>query len=241
MVQFKGIWLSWLIIASVFSTSFIGPNNGLDRKVEELTTQVQELQTQLIQDQTCYEEELGEMREQLATTAKLISDPLNLAEMLYSRKRLQKTIKKEGKFIGTNLVLRHKGIDSRISPELYAAFLDCTGPEVEVNSAKRTCNPNSDHFYGRALDIRYDAAGIAFANWLVSKEGTEWRERFGISFYVEASYSTHPIFRELGGPKLEPFHFVNRRATGPHLHLFVERRNKIEKKNERGSNPDISE
>ena len=235
MVQFQSIWLSLVLLGSVITTSFMSPQQETLEEMRKLETQVQELKTQLIQTEICYEEELGELREQVEHQALLVSDPLNLVKMLYSSKRkLQKTIKKQGKFVGTNLVLRHKSIDPNISPELYAAFLDCTGPEVEVNSARRFHNKKSQHFCGEALDIRYDAAGIAFAHWMLSKEGTEWRKRFGISFYVEASSSTNPIFKDLGGPKFEPFHFVNRGATGPHLHLYIDRRLKYEIKIEKG-------
>lgn len=239
MVQFKS---TWLLVASIFASSFVSPSKDLQAEVKKLTNQVQELNIQLTETELCYEGELGEMREQLHKSAELVSDPLNLAKMLYSRKNnLATQIKKQGRFVGTNLELRHSGVDPRISPHLYAAFLDCLGPTVEVNSARRCNNPKSSHFTGEALDIRYDNAGIAFAEWLISKEGTEWRKRWGIYFYIEASSSKNPIFKRLGGSKFEPFHFVNRWATGPHIHLYI-KEEKIEIEINKGTTgPHISE
>lgn len=233
---------TWTLIPfALICGSFMAPQKEVLNEIKELRSQVVELQTQIVEDRECHDEELSELRAQNESMARFVSDPINLVKMLYSRKRnLQNTMKKEGKFVGTNLNLRHKGIDTRISPTLYAAFLDCTGPTVDVNSAVRHTNHHSQHYTGEALDIRYDENGVSFAHWLVSKEGTEWRNRFGISFYVEDSYSKSAIFKDLNGPKFEPFHFVNRGATGPHLHLYLERRNeKKEKTKDRRTTSDL--
>lgn len=207
--------------------------------MESLRNQVIQLQTQFVEAEECYDEELSELRVQNESMARLVADPINLAKMLYSRRELHKELKKNGRFVGTNLRLRHKSIDTRISPQLYAAFLDCTGPSIDVNSAVRHTNHRSQHASGEALDIRYDEKGIAFAHWLISEQGTEWRERFGVSFYVEGSSVSSPIFKSLNSPEFKPFYFVNRGATGPHLHIYIERRKHENEKTNNRTTSDI--
>lgn len=223
MVRFKYTWLSWLTLAVVVLTSSVmSPVSELEQEVKALTTQVSELQTQLEATEKCYEEELGVLRAQVQQSAELVSDPINLVQMLYKKKGLFKDIRKAGKLYGTNIELVGPWVDPRLSPELYAAFLDCAGPIARATSGRRYDNPKSCHFHGNALDIRYDSTGVSFVKWMITEEGTQWRNKYAIDFYIEDRYKSSPIFKTFA--ELKPFHFVNSRATGPHIHLFVQNR-----------------
>ena len=148
-----------------------------------------------------------------------LRDSKYLTEQLYGIRSLFPTVQKNDRYPGTCVFTTPWLKSPKIVEDLYGAIIEIPTP-VTVTSAKRYGtnfgNARSKHNLGQALDIRLDQDGQRFMKWLVSEEGTSWREKHGIRFYIE-SYRTS--FKKTLPKEVQDFFMYNKHCTGPHIHL----------------------
>jgi len=156
-----------------------------------------------------------------STIDSLSSSQRVVAEMFKRKSRLFKDIVVNGHIPGTSFFLDpHKFYDTRIEGGLYRALLEAECPPVTVTSLTRKSRRGSNHFYGKAVDIRLDEQGKRFAKWLVSPSGTKWREEHRVKFYVEDKYNSESVRETVKrDSSLQQHILLNPHCTGPHIHL----------------------
>lgn len=119
---------------------------------------------------------------------------------------------KKKEFLGFIL---QRELNTNIHKSLETALLDYSGPKVKISSLKRH-GTKSKHCCGKAVDFEWNEDLI---NYLVSEEGTAWREKHGFTFYIEDTPRSKKLLPYKSNPKYSEFVFENARATGPHIHL----------------------
>jgi len=142
--------------------------------------------------------------------AEILLEPITI-----SAKRITRT--KE--FAGFKL---QGSLDTSVDEKLvYAlqAYKELGAPDVEISSLKRhKWNPKSKHRLGKAADFEFSPEMI---DWLVSEKGIYWRERYGITFLIEARPGAKILKSYLQDKKYSEFVFQNPSATGPHIHINI--------------------
>lgn len=108
-------------------------------------------------------------------------------------------------------------VDTSVSEQLKLALSDFNGPKVRVNSLRRHYRKASAHYHGKAVDLEFCPNLISY---LLSDEGRVWREKYGITFYIEGKPGSKKVKQYEEGPSSE-FVFYNPRATGDHVHLEI--------------------
>lgn len=125
----------------------------------------------------------------------------------------KKVVRARGEYLGFRL---RGAVNTKISSQLKEALLAYTGPEIGINSLRRNWNHKSKHYVGRAVDLEFSHELIV---WLTSSEGSIWREKFGVIFYIEGkpgSRKVIPYYAEYPQYVLE-----NPYATGDHIHIEI--------------------
>lgn len=123
--------------------------------------------------------------------------------------------RKAAEFLGFKL--EKSSLDTNIHVELEEALQDFTGPKVLITSLRRhKWNPESKHRSGRAVDFQFSHELI---EWLVSEDGITWREKYGLTFYIEGQPGSSELKRYKSDEKYNKFVFENRYATGDHVHI----------------------
>lgn len=102
------------------------------------------------------------------------------------------------------------GVKVYLTPDIIAALLDYSGPDIIITSAYRSDNPRSKHYYGKAIDISTKLNFDSFISYLDSPTGQDWLKKHKLKYNIEnyAPYRRHPAYR------------YNPRATGPHVHIY---------------------
>lgn len=154
-----------------------------------------------------------------------LSSPEVLANNLYKLRKDHGLFRKSSEpslYPGTSIQVKPYA-DPDLKKSLGIALLDL--PEeisFVMTSGKRCNNRGSYHYYGKAFDVRMDYDGQNFADWLVSDEGSKWRNRHKINFYVEDKYRRRSIHQNFNPAYFQDFYFKNPLSTGPHLHVWIE-------------------
>lgn len=106
-------------------------------------------------------------------------------------------------------------VNPLISKKLYLALVEYRGPNLLISSGRRDYNPRSDHFSGNAIDISAKSSKSLIA-FLESDKGSSWLKEHNLGFYIEDNKDSSFLnsFRS-------PFTFLNKNASGPHVHLYV--------------------
>jgi len=203
----------------VLSTSFSTENTEayeifenkiecLNSKVDSLTVDLETTQCELTNHENLYQE--------------MVDDPIKLAEYVVEKGNLKQLSRETDSFPATKFQFV-KPVNGDISKELYAALLDYSmipsAPDsVGVTSGKRTWTFRSRHYHGDAIDLRANENLQNFLAWIETDEGNDWLERNSLHFYIEDTWHS-PFLRPWEETSIDDFIFINRRATGPHVHL----------------------
>jgi len=104
-------------------------------------------------------------------------------------------------------------VNMKISPELRLALSSCTFTgQCRVTSAFRPWSSKSLHSKGRAIDIEWNSEGKYLLTWLETTEGSSWLKNNNLDFYLENIYEMRNHAK----------YFYNKKASGPHIHLWIE-------------------
>lgn len=137
---------------------------------------------------------------------------MTLKEVVITAKKLGK---KTAEFMGFKL--EKASLDTNIHDRLEEALQDFTGPKKMITSLKRhKWNPKSKHRSGQAVDFEFSRELI---EWLVSDAGAEWREKYGLTFYIEGQPGSQKLQRYKHDEKYSKFVLENQYATGDHVHI----------------------
>jgi len=173
-------------------------NIELRCEVEELQDQLDLALTRAENSEQCVEELEGQI--------------LN-----HGRRRVQKASTKfvsAGSYLAPKFLIGQP-LDDNISDALRIALQNYSGPAVKVTSARRWHSHGSDHRTGNAIDISYkDASGKDMRQYLDSDEGKAWLNTYGLNYYLE----------NIRDARHHDNYFYNPAATGPHIHLYVEKK-----------------
>lgn len=111
-------------------------------------------------------------------------------------------------------------LDDNISEDFRVALQNYSGPAVKVTSARRWHSRGSDHQTGRAIDISYrDISGKEMREYLDSEQGKAWLKTYGLNYYLENIRDARGHENYLNNPN----------ATGPHIHLYLEKKSNQER------------
>ena len=144
----------------------------------------------------------------------------NLSKEVFIEKQIDEVVIKpkkshnhhSGTFLGFKL---EQTLNTRISNELTKALLSYTGPKVTISSLRRF-GTRSKHCCGKAVDFAWKTELI---DYLVSPEGTAWRECHNLTFYIEAKPKDSILLPYKKDENYKQYVFENPKATGPHIHL----------------------
>jgi len=115
-------------------------------------------------------------------------------------------------FLGFRL---QQKLNTRVSTTLREALLDYREPKVPISSLRRH-GTNSKHCCGKAVDFQWSKELI---NYLITPEGTAWRDKYGFTFYIEATPGSACLVPYKNDTNYSKYVFENPNATGPHIHL----------------------
>lgn len=118
-------------------------------------------------------------------------------------------------FLGFRLLGR---LNTNIHHNLKLALTEYNGPKKAITSLRRNWRTNSKHNCGKAVDFEFDHSLI---EWLVSEEGTAWRNKYGFTFYIEDRPGRKSLIPYKQNPVFNEYVFENPNATGPHIHLHL--------------------
>ena len=118
---------------------------------------------------------------------------------------------------GINNFIPYSRVSMDLKEQLLLALSTCPySSKVLVTSgfSKAKCHSKkSQHKIGEAVDIDWRKGGEEFLNWLDSDIGKQWLNDNKLDFQLEKIWKL----------KLHPKFFHNKRATGPHIHLFIKK------------------
>jgi hypothetical protein len=117
-----------------------------------------------------------------------------------------------GSFLGFQL---QQPMNTRIHSKLEEALKEFTGPKSKISSLRRF-GTRSRHCCGKAVDFEWSHELIEY---LVSPEGTAWREKYGFTFYIESTPRHSSLTPYKNDTNYSKYVFENPNATGPHIHL----------------------
>jgi len=199
----------FIFISGSFTPGDIEYQKYLENRIDSLSCQLDERQL-----------EIENKNFTIHKYDSIISNPLALAERLIQvKEEFYEEVAGQDWYLGTKFrTVRYLKLPS-VSESMLAAMLDYDGPPALITSATRKWSKRSHHYYGNALDIRLDENGIAMAKWLITEEGKEWLNRWNIGYYIEDNQKRF-IFG-MFSEEHRPFFFVNPRATGPHIHIYL--------------------
>lgn len=192
-------FLSFVLGILFFSNlSVTGPaDTGVLQELKQQTKQLQVLES-YTDSLTC----------QIDSLEASISDPV------FIRSAYADLITSQTLIPGSRFTMRDC-VNPLISKKLYLALVEYQGPNLLVSSGRRDHNPRSDHFSGDAIDISAKSSK-ALITYLESTSGKEWLKEHNLGYYIEdrTNSSFLNAFRS-------PFVFLNRNASGPHIHVYV--------------------
>lgn len=140
-----------------------------------------------------------------------------LDQVVVTAKKVKRKTSKE--FLGFKL---QKGLDTSVHSKLEDALKDfksSNAPEVVISSLKRhKWNIRSKHRAGKAVDFEFSHELIV---WLVSEEGTAWRTKHNVTFYIEDRPNSKVLKPYLQDNKYSQFVYENPNATGDHIHINI--------------------
>ena len=117
-----------------------------------------------------------------------------------------------GTFLGFKL---EQSLNTRITQELKDALVDYSGPKSPISSLRRF-GTRSKHCCGKAVDFAWNKDLI---DYLISPEGAAWREKHGMTFYIESTPKDSILLPYKKDTNYSQYVFENPKATGPHIHL----------------------
>lgn len=141
-----------------------------------------------------------------------------LSETIYNRQLEEVTIKAKrhrlssGTFLGFKL---QTALNTNVSNTLRTALQEYSGPKTSITSLRRF-GTKSKHCCGKAVDFEWSHELIEF---LVTPEGTAWREKYGFTFYIEDTPRSPLLTPYKKDVNYSKYVFENPKATGPHIHL----------------------
>lgn len=106
-------------------------------------------------------------------------------------------------------------LNTNVTATLKTALAEFKGPKVPISSLRRH-GTKSKHCCGKAVDFEWSTDLI---DYLVSEEGTAWREKFGFTFYIESKPGASCLKPYKLKENYKEFVFENPAASGPHIHL----------------------
>ncbi len=156
------------------------------------------------------------------TSASITSNALYAAphEQTFVLPQVVITAKKLHKhFLGFQL---QKGLDTSVESKLKEALTelrDLGAPNVRISSLKRhKWNPKSKHRCGKAVDFEFSHDLIV---WLVGETGSQWRAKYGITFYIESKPHDKTLIPYKENTSTAKYVFENPFATNDHIHLNI--------------------
>jgi len=128
-------------------------------------------------------------------------------------------IKKYAKeFLGFQL---EGSCNTQVNNNLREALKTYTGPKIKITSLKRHRNNKSRHNIGLAADFEFSHELIL---WLVSEEGTKWRDQHHIEFFIEGRPGSKKLVPYKLDEQFSKYVFENPFAegrTGDHIHIHI--------------------
>lgn len=206
---------TFVVMATSFSTENTEAIEVFKNDIQCLEQQVQHLDSTIV----CKDEIIQDLENKYSK----LEDPAVLAEYVVNQVNLRRLANKTAEFPATKFLYAKNSVDGDISKELYTALVDYsmypTSPDsILVTSAKRNWNFKSRHFHGDAIDLRADKNLQKFLDWIGTSDGNEWLKKNNLNFYVEDSWHS-PFLYPWKESAIEDYVFVNKNATGPHVHL----------------------
>lgn len=108
-----------------------------------------------------------------------------------------------------------QNLNTNVTHTLKEALREFSGPKVPISSLRRH-GTKSKHCCGKAVDFQWSHELIEY---LVSPEGTAWREKYGFTFYIESTPRDPCLTPYKNNTNYSAYVFENPNATGPHIHL----------------------
>jgi hypothetical protein len=211
-----GIFLTFIVSINMTSQhAELGYAKELQSNIDHLNCTVDSLYNQL-EKRTCEVENLSNFTRQFK------EDPLKLANVLVEQENFRQFVDSTQFYpAASKFRVKYNIRDSRLDEKLLAAMIDYSSiegtPLLTVTSATRHNSSRSKHYYGKALDLRYNANLEQFLCWIEEPEGKAWLKKHNLWFYIEDNYWSSKI---LPWKQHYAEHvFMNRKASGPHVHL----------------------
>lgn len=171
------------------------------------------------------------MQEELTTNTCEKDSLLNLIEILKSpaylnlrygaEQFLTKRVRKKGRIPGTCVHVVPYIRDTRIHSDLHEALLELNVPVLSTSLKRGSYsfgNSKSKHRIGKAMDLALNKEGYEFLDWIITDEGIVWREKYGVTVYIESKkYALKNNLKR----EFRQFFLRNKYATGNHIHLEI--------------------
>lgn len=127
---------------------------------------------------------------------------------------LKRNFCKSGTFLGFVLYTK---VDTSICPKFRSILASYEGPKVKVNCLRRH-DPGSKHHHGQAVDLELSDNLVSY---LISENGQKWLKSNSLMFYIEGNPKKKTRVYEYNQGDTAQYVFLNRRATGDHIHLAI--------------------
>ena len=144
----------------------------------------------------------------------------DLKEVVIKAKKIKKVKKfthSGSEFFGYKLM---KGVNTQVTDNLKTVLSNYSGPKTMITSLKRNWNSKSQHNHGNAVDFNWDENVI---DYLVSEEGKRFLKTNNLAMYIEDRPGSKKLVKYKNDEKYSKFVFENPHATGPHIHLNINR------------------
>jgi hypothetical protein len=214
------LYALFFFVVTMTLTSVMGKDYQEEQRLHQVIHE-QEMELDGMFVDRCWLETTIQSQEELLD---YVSSPEMLAKHMTKFRKELKLHKKSGElrtFPGTMIYVKEWVLPD-LTTGFTTALLDLPlETTFLMTSGRRFSNCRSHHWHRQAIDVRLDADGKAFAEWLISDEGSHWREEYSIGFYIEDRYtSRYSIFKDFSDEHFEPFFYINPLASGPHIHMW---------------------
>lgn len=158
----------------------------------------------------------GNHNNELAAATLATIPEVKLPEVVIQPKKVTKHTSNSSTFMDFDVEGK---VNTAITKKLEEALEAYSGPDsVMITSLRRNWGTKSAHEHGKAVDFKFDHKLI---EWLVSEEGTAWRETYSITFYIEGKPGSRKVRGYKNDPLYSKYVFENPSATGDHVHMNI--------------------